>query len=737
MRGKMQATRTKRSIMIAALCLFPATSFPAISKAEAPAPSAVKSPVPLPKLKNTKTEAKNKEQAKPSQPEKPKGFGLKAELSPLNQTPLAKEEQKALSAAIKSLYKGKRADADKHKAVIKQRVAKKLLQWYALRSQSLPHTITELQQFLTDNPGWPNRTKLQAKIETAFLKEKQAPERVITHFKNSKPKTSAGKLALAQALLKEGKTDKAISLIKATYQNPNLPFWVEKIIVDRHKTHLSKEDHKIRADRLLYKFSRGKINAAMRAAKNLSKAEQEGAKFRAAVIRRQSGKARKQLAKLDKTIKQQPGVHLARIELARRSKKQSFAIKLIKANNFAKSDITDKDRWWRVRQKLARHAIENNQYQTAYDITSKHENPSVNLYKEAEFLSGWLALRFLKQPKVAEAHFAKFKAAADGPLSRSKSAYWHGRALKAQNKTKEAQTSFKAGAVQFNTFYGQLSARELGKPNTEIKIPTPPSISAEIAKRFVSRDAIQALMLAHQIDKPTIARLFFAHLRYHLNDPEELALLAELAASLGYNQSSIRIGKTAMAQNFLDLAHHSYPIRFMPKYKPLRSIPEQGLVYAIARQESEFNYQIKSRAGARGLLQVMPGTLKHVARKYNLKRKTAWLTQRPAFNAQIGSAYIGDRHQEFSGSYIMTFASFNAGPGRVRQWIRKLGDPRSAAIDPIDWIERIPFKETRKYVQKVTANLQVYRARLEGGQGHIQAYEDIYRGKFKNPAKAD
>ena len=720
------------NLMCAGLAITILSLTSAISEAR-PKPTEKKpSKVPLPVLKNAALETTpTKETSKPI------GFGLKGELAPLNISGLDNNEQQALQNALKALYKGKSSQAEKFTKQIKHTVAKKLAHWYALRSPNMPHSPSELQSFLTDNPGWPSRSRLQAKIERSFLKGRGTNKTILSHFNQHKPKTSAGKLALAQALLAKGKKKKAQNLIKTTYQDPALPLWVEREIIAKHKAFLNKNDHKVRVDRLLYENRRSKINAAMRAAKHLSKAEQQGAKFRVAVIRGQTGTALKLFPKLEKQIKQQPGVHLARVSLAIRRKKHDTAIKHMKASTYNKDDITNKDRWWRVRQKLARHAIAKNNHQTAYDITSNHEHPSVNRYKEAEFLSGWLALQYLKKPAQAAKHFEKFKAAADGPLSRSKSAYWLGRALKSQNKIQAANDNFKESAVEFNTFYGQLAAYELGKSNAEITIPAPPKTSPDIAKRFTNRDEIQAILIAHKMKNRSIARIFFSHLRYHLNDPQELGLLAELAASLGYNQSTVRIGKTAIAQKILTLAPYAYPVRFMPEYKPLRSIPEKAIVYAIARQESEFNYKIKSHAGARGLLQVMPGTLKHVARKYKLKRQTAWLTQKPAFNAQIGSAYIGDRHDEFSGSYIMTFAAFNAGPGRVRQWTRQFGDPRSPHIDPIDWIERIPFRETRRYVQKVMANLQVYRARLDGGKAPITAHKDIYRGKFKNPIQVD
>jgi len=661
-------------------------------------------------------------------PEK-SSLSLKDELVPLNEFHLSSADEKTLNKALKAVSQKKLDLAHKYQAQLTHAAAKKLVTWYEMRSSKFRHNRQDLNQFLKDNPGWPNRSQIFTKIESNYLQDNVSPKVTAAYFDQHKPRTSAGTIAYAQALLSLGQTDKGIALIRETYQNPKLSVWLEKHIISRHAKHLRVTDHQIRVDRLLYSERRSKIGSALKTAKKLSKAEQQAAQFRVAVIRNRRTEAKKLLAKLDKETSQTAGVYLSRVQLARRSKSPKKAQALLMKSSFKDDEVHDKDQWWNERRTNTRAAIDSRDYKTAYKIASNHENPSVNRYKEAEFLSGWIALRFLKKPELAEAHFKNFKKAADGPRSLSKSTYWLGRAQKSLKKQDEAQQNFAQSATLFNTYYGQLAAHEVKHKKAQITIPELPKISAEIANNFVNRQEIQAIVLAHQADKTFMVRLFFAHLRYHLQDPAELRLLAELAASLGYNQSTVRIGKTAMAQN-LPLTHYAYPVRFMPKYALLRSEPENAIVYSIARQESEFNYNIKSRAGARGLLQVMPGTLKHIARKYRIKSQTSWLTQKPAFNAKVGSAYIGDRHDEFGGSYIMTFAGFNAGPGRVRQWVKKYGDPRSKHIDPIDWVERIPFKETRNYVQKVMANLQVYRARLSDGNSTIKSHQDLYRGKF-------
>jgi soluble lytic murein transglycosylase len=202
-------------------------------------------------------------------------------------------------------------------------------------------------------------------------------------------------------------------------------------------------------------------------------------------------------------------------------------------------------------------------------------------------------------------------------------------------------------------------------------------------------------------------------------------MVAHLAEALGDTQTAVRIGKGAIARG-MNLVYYAYPIHSLPAYTPLRKPPEPAFILGIARQESEFNSVTLSGAGARGILQVMPVTAKHVCRDYKLKCDIPRLMKDPAYNTMLGSAYISDRMDEFTGSYVLTLAGYNAGPGRAREWIKEFGDPRDGKVDPIDWIHRIPFEETREYVQKVLSNIQVYRARL-GEPDAVRLTADLRR----------
>jgi soluble lytic murein transglycosylase len=174
---------------------------------------------------------------------------------------------------------------------------------------------------------------------------------------------------------------------------------------------------------------------------------------------------------------------------------------------------------------------------------------------------------------------------------------------------------------------------------------------------------------------------------------------------------SLRLAKAA-AQRNLDIDSWGYPVRALPDWKQIGKPVEKALVYGLSRQESEFNPTAGSKVGAQGLMQIMPGTAKLIAKQYGLKYRAGMLTSDPAYNVKLGAAHLGDLIEDFGGSYVLTLVAYNAGPRRSREWVAEYGDLRDGKIDPIDWVESIPFQETRQYVQKVLQNVHVYRSRL-------------------------
>ena len=467
----------------------------------------------------------------------------------------------------------------------------------------------------------------------------------------------------------------------------------------------------------------------------MSAAEQLKANARLAVYLRQANAAQL-MAALPAEAQNEPGVLFQRIQLARRAKKYEDSIKLLDGAPLEKTAIVSPDDWWIERRANAYAALKLGQVKTAYRLASRNGPLSVNPLKDSEHFAGWIALSLLKDAPLAEKHFTAMRKAADGPLSTATAEYWLARAALARNDTSKANAHFKAASVFIDTFYGQAALQMLDRGTTRLAVPPPPQPTSEETTRFLARDAVKAMMLAKKSGHEAIAKTFLAHLRYHLPGPGESVLIAHLSVALGDTQAGVRTGKWGIAKGH-NLLYYAYPTHAFPAYTPLRKAPEPAFLLGIARQESEFNTLTLSGAGARGVLQVMPITARHVCRDYKLKCDIPRLMSDPAYNTMLASAYIGDRMAEFSGSYIMTLAGYNAGPGRVREWVREFGDPRDPAVDPIDWIERIPFEETREYVKKVLANVQIYRARLGEEDKALQILGDLVRARGEKGLPAE
>lgn len=401
----------------------------------------------------------------------------------------------------------------------------------------------------------------------------------------------------------------------------------------------------------------------------------------------------------------------------------------------AKADTSKADASWGKTRSKAYDAMKAKNFKSAYQIIKSANGLSINPLKQKEFLLGWLSLRYLGDVDSARAHFTKMRKYADGPLSRSKAAYWLGRAHEAAGDAKVAEKHYRdAFDKQVDTFHAQLAMQRVKPGPQQIAIEPPQTPSPEQVARFQALDSVRAAVIADKAGLGrNITRPFLANLGNLFETEAEVALVAHLTRELGDTQQSLRIAKSGIARG-MNLIYYGYPLHAFPDYKPLRKPPEPAFLLSVARQESEFNTSIVSRAGARGILQVMPITARHVCKDYKIKCDIGRLLTDESYNTKLSSAYIADRMQEFGGSYVLGLAGYNAGPGRARQWIRKIGDPRDALIDEIDWIERIPFWETRNYVAKVLSNIQMYRARL-GEPQPLRLENDLMRAKEQKRAE--
>jgi soluble lytic murein transglycosylase len=347
---------------------------------------------------------------------------------------------------------------------------------------------------------------------------------------------------------------------------------------------------------------------------------------------------------------------------------------------------------------------------TAYQLARAHGFSDGEFLVEGEFLAGWVALRFLKDEKTALKHFVKLQAGAESRTDGARAAYWIGRSYQALGDRAKAKVAYREAAQTPTVFYGQLAREELGLGGQPISIGGgQPSATAQA--QVDNDEVMRAFEMVAETGRSRELNMFLWSLSGRFKTRDEMSAVARNISTASGPATAVRFAKLA-GQKGIDIDYWAYPTKAMPDWRQIGPPVERALVYGLSRQESEFDPNAGSRVGAQGLMQLMPGTAKLIAKQYGLPYVPEKLTGDPAYNVRLGSAHLGDLIQEFGGSYILTLAAYNAGPRRSREWVEEHGDPRSAHVDPIDWVEMIPFTETRNYVQKVMQNLHVYRSRI-------------------------
>jgi soluble lytic murein transglycosylase len=387
------------------------------------------------------------------------------------------------------------------------------------------------------------------------------------------------------------------------------------------------------------------------------------------------------------------------------------------------SQTVDTDQWWIERRLAARNMLDLGDASKAYRIARDAAAPKRDNYRaEHQFTAGWIALRFLNDPTTALTHFARVAHDDSHTITRARAHYWQGRAYEALGRNSEARNHYQAAARYPMAYYGQIAGARLGLRNITLRSPpSGPTRSTEI---------VRAMDLLYAVGQRDIVAGAAADLGDRSTDAAALAAIGEVAERNGDARAMLLLGKAAIGRG-LPLDAYAFPTIGMPNYTAIGPSVEKSLVYAIARQESTFNQRTVSSARAMGLMQVTPAAGRYVAKKFNVSFNEKKLLSDPVYNVQLGAAELGDLLADFRGSYILTFVGYNAGRGRIRDWVARFGDPRDPKVDPIDWVERIPFSETRNYVQRVMENMQVYRMRFGGGD-KLMIEADLRRGTSAN-----
>ena len=629
------------------------------------------------------------------------------------------DDKATLENVIELVRKHRPADATQAEAAIADPVARKLAEWIILRSDDNGASVERYRAFVAANPSWPSQTFLRRRIEAALWDDRRDDATVWSWFENESPLSAKGKLSLARVMIARGDRANAERLVRDAWRNDAMSEDTENAALDLFGALITPGDHKARMDLLLYGSEH---DAALRAARRLGSGEVALAKARIAAYRKASN-TRALLDAVPRELHGDAGYLFSRIQLLRREDKFAEAAQLMMSAPKDPGRLYNLDEWWIERRLLARKMIDLGEYRTAYLIARDAALPTRDIYKtELEFTAGWIALRFLGDPATAAQHFARIGVGSVNPTTLARAGYWQGRAAEAAGRHQEARAAYTAAAEQSTSYYGQLARAKLGLPQIELSGAPPRGRSTE------RLEIVRAVQLLYELDEGEIAVPIMADMGEN-GDPDALVGLGEIAGRRGDARGMLLVGKAALNRG-LPFDFYAYPVTGVPPFRSIGPEVEPSVVYAIARQESAFNPAVVSPAQAYGLMQVTPDAGQYVCRKYGASFDLRRLKTDSVYNAALGAAELGGLLEDYRGSYIMTFAAYNAGRGSVKKWIERYGDPRDPKVDAVDWVELIPFSETRNYVQRIIENLQVYRTRFGGGT-RLQIEADLRRGNLE------
>ena len=623
----------------------------------------------------------------------------------------------AIKQALELVHKGRPDEATNIESTITDPVGRKLVEWAILRGDDTDLDFPRYAAFISTNPSWPGITSLLRRAEAALWQKESDSRAVIEFFRSEPPRTAKGRFVLARALLVQGDRAGAQAALREAWRKDSFSADTEAQAREVFGDLITPADDKARMDA---RFDVEDDDAGLRAARRLGSVEAAIAKARAAVINK-SSKAKALLDEVPAEGRQDPGYIFSRIQWLRRSDKIAEAAHWMLAAPHDPDRLGDLDQWWVERRLIARKLLDLGDLKSAYAVANTAATPiNENYRSEQHFTAGWIALRFLREPSVALAHFARIAEGATNPMTLARSYYWQGRAAEALAHERDARAYYETAARYSTAYYGQLARARLGIETVALRAPPEPS--ADHARLEVAR----IFEILYALDERDMVANMAADLGDKSTDVTALAALGEIATRHNDARTTLLIGKPALSHG-LPLEHYAFPDFGVPNYQQIGPEVERSVVYSIVRQESAFNSRVVSSANAIGLMQVTPAAGRDTAKRFNVSFDQHRLMADVAYNAQIGTAELGNDIASWHGSYILAFVAYNAGPRRAKEWIEQYGDPRNPKVDPIDWIERIPISETRNYVQRIIENMQVYRARFSN-DSRLLIEADLRRG---------
>ena len=590
-------------------------------------------------------------------------------------------------------------------AAAEGQVSDDIVEWLRLRSGE--GQLDEYEAFLQRRPDWPGLDLLREKGEAAVARSTSA-ERVLAWFNGGQPETVEGSFALIRAYTALGQTDAARAEAVRAWLDLSFTAEQEAALLEAYPKALA-QVNETRLDRLLWD---GEATEAARMLPRVGADWRKLAEARIA-LREESPGVDTKLKAVPAALSNNPGLAYERFIWRMRKDRYEEAATLIVDSSSSAETLGRPEDWAERRALLARRLLRDGDPRMAYRVAASHHLAGGSDYADLEFIAGFVALRHLGDAQAGLDHFRRLTAAVSTPISLARGAYWEGRALDQLGQTDAARAAFARAAQNHTAYYGLLAAERQGMPLDPEILGRQQYPDWQTAS-FADSSVLQAAILLQQAGDRALAKRFLLHLAEGLN-AQELGQLGDMALSLDEPHFAVLIGKQA-AERGIILPRVYYPVTDLV---PDGLAVSRALALSIARRESEFDPGVVSPAGARGLMQVMPETARMMATKLGKGFDRARLTSDPAYNAALGSEYLKQLLEEFGPSIALIASGYNAGPGRPRAWVEQFGDPRRDDVDVVDWVEMIPFSETRTYVMRVAESVVIYRAKLKGEAGPI------------------
>jgi len=609
--------------------------------------------------------------------------------------------------AISEMQKSKWSSALKIAKKAKDNSIYNFIQWRHLLTSGNQASFYDYQIFLNKNADYPRISRIRYLAEHKLSTESVSPKKIINWFGSNNPLSGYGKMILGESHILIGEKNTGIKLVKEGWISADLSKNELKYFRKKYKKYLNANDYIKRADYLAWNGDRWDLRRLIR---YLPKDYELLYNARHLLMSKGYG-VDQAIANVPQKFKNDAGLNYDRLKWRRKKGRVDSSTEILLKIRNDKEYLIRPDKWWKEREIISRALLYKKKYEISYKISSNHGMTEGPEYAAAEWMSGWIALSFLNDPLTAKNHFKNFYKNVSYPISLSRGAYWLGRSYEKIGEKEQSNNWYREATKYLTTYYGQLAFLKLN-PSGKFKLDEDIEIDPKYKIQFFNKELVKITYLLDELKKDKYTKHILRHLANDNIAKGSEVLAAELATNINRYDFAIQVSKIASYQKRFH-NRYNYPIISTPKYINKRKIPESALILSIIRQESEFDLEANSHAGAKGLMQLMPYTAKLVSRQAKLPYSKSRLTTDPEYNINLGSHYIAGLILQYDGAYPFAVAAYNAGPNRVKYWKRINKDPQKKQVDYVDWVELIKFRETRNYVQRVLENYNVYRYVLE------------------------